>query len=218
MQWGHIADGDNLFRHCIHPLSFKGPNFVPGKLIRIYDESDGSLLASLVWERFVPTPSLLHDYGCRLAHGMNQKTRSEGKYKDENRKIYCGAYQLRAAAVRALTVIEGLNEIASADVVHNTEEGEIAHADLRIVLKSGEALNIESTKTVIVDRLWNACRGPLKHVCDPDQGIDPHPSSRLITAPTGAYSDTRSQLLRLWFIIRYRVCDWLWQKFFISTN
>jgi hypothetical protein len=218
MRWGRIAGGDNLFRHCIHPLSFKGPRFASDKLIKIYDESDGSLLASLVWERFVPTPTLLHGYGCRLALGMNDRARSEGTYRERNRRIYCGAYQLRADAVRALTVTEGLNEIVSADVVHHIEEGEIAHADLRIVLRLGDDFDIESTKTAIVDRLWNACRGPLKHVCDHDKETNPHPSSMLSAAPGGAYSDTRSHPLRFWFIVRYRICNWLWRTFFKNTN
>ena len=216
MRWGRVRNNDNLFRHCIHPVSFRGPRFAPEKLIKIYDEPDGSLLASLAWERFVPNAELLHGYGCRVALRINDKARAEGRYKESRRHIYCGGYQLRADSVRALT--NDLSEIAFADVVHHIEDGEIAHADLIIVLKVADGLDIENTKTAILDRLWNSNRGPLKHICNCDKEIAPHPSLSLPTAPCGGYSDNRSHILRLWFIIRYRVYHWLWKEFFRSRS
>jgi hypothetical protein len=60
-----------------------------------------------------------------------------------------------------------------------------------------------------LDRLWNACSGPLRHICDCDKDIPEHPSSILSIPPGGEYSDTRSYLFRLWCIVRFQICDWL---------
>lgn len=211
MRWGRIPDNDNLFRHCIYPFSFQGKRFAWGKWMKIYHESDGSLLASLAWERFVPTAELIRGYGCRVAFGMNEKQRIEGRTTKKDRRIYCGAYQLKGSAVRALATVGDLDEIVSANVVHRVEEGEIAHTDLRIVLKKSDDLNIEDTKTAIVDRLWSACRGPIRHTCDCDQKIEPHPSAALGIPPVGPYSDNRSSLARRWCISRFRVLNWIWR-------
>jgi hypothetical protein len=213
MRWGHIPDGDSLFRHSIDPLSFKRGRFAQEKWVKLYDQADG-FLASLTWERYVPTRELLHGYGCRLAFRMNEKDRTGGKFKDKNRRVYCGAYQVKGRAIRALAAADGLDEILSADVVHHVEDGEIAHTDLKIVLRPDVGLNVEGTKTAILDRLWNACSGPLKHTCDCDKDIAVHPSSSLITPPGGEYSDDRSYSLRLWYVIRFRICNWLWRNFF----
>ena len=213
MRCAHIRDDDNLYRHCIHPVSFRGRTFASEKLIKIYDKPDGSLLASLAWERLVPTTELLHASGCRLALGMNENLLAKGKFKEEERRIYCGAYQLRAAAVRSLSAVEELNEIVSADVVHRVEKGEIAHTDLRIVLTQEVDFDIENTKTAIVDRLWSFCCGPLKHKCECEKDNEAHPSSDLIEGPRGAYSDTRPYMFRLWSIITYRIFNCMWHKF-----
>jgi len=208
MNWGRIPDNDNLFRHCTHPISFKKERFASEKVIKIYDEPDGkTLLASLAWERFVPTTKLVHGYGCRLSLGINNRAKARDKFDPTRPNVYCGAYRLSADTVRALRA--DLDEVESADVIHNIEEGEISHTDLRIVLIPSDGLDRENTKTAIVDRLWYACCGPLRHTCDCDFGINPHPSLSLITAPKGACSDTRSSFYRLWSIIRYRVDVWL---------
>jgi hypothetical protein len=218
MSCRRISDGDSLFRQSVHPLAFKGKRFAWEKCLMLYDEPDGSLLASLTWERYVPTTELVHDYGCRLAFGMNEKKRIAGKLTDKNRNLYCGAYHFKARAIRALSTAEGLNEILSADVLHHVELGEIAHADLRIVLKPGGAPDIEGTKTAILAQLWNMCSGPMKHVCDCDKNISEHPSSSLAIPPAGVYSDTRSSLSRFWSIIRFHICGWLWRNFVQPRN
>ena len=209
-----IPDDDNLFRQSIHPVSFKGKAFVWEKCLKLYDLSDGSLLASLTWERYAPTEELIHSIGCRLAFRRNEKKRAEGKLKDKDRQVYCGAYQLKGKAIRDLSVKDGLDEVLSADIVHHIEDGEIAHTDLRIVLKPGVAADIEGTKTAIVDRLWNDCSGPLRHICDCDKGMAEHPSSSLTDAPAGAYSDTRSRWVRVWCVVRFEICNWLWRNNF----
>jgi hypothetical protein len=209
---GYIPDGDSLFRQSVYPVSFKGRAFAWEKCLKLYDQDDGSLLASLTWERYAPTEELIHSYGCRLAFRRNEKKRAGGKLKDKDRQVYCGAYELKGKAIRGLQTKDGLDEVLSADVVHHVEEGEIAHTDLKIILKLGSVSNIEGTKTAIADRLWNDCSGPLRHICDCDKGMAEHQSSSLITAPAGDYSDTRSSWLRLWCIVRFKICSWLWRN------
>jgi hypothetical protein len=214
MRYRRIPDNDGLFRHCIHPHSFRnrGKRFASDKLIYLkYDENKQTLLGSLAWERYVPTTRYVHDYGCQVASFMNEKLHAEGKSGKE-RFIYCGAYQLNGIAVRALAATEKLNEISSADVVHHIENEQIAHTDLRISLRLGN-FDVENTKTAIVDRLWNACSGPLKYIDDRDKDIKPHPSSDLYTPPAGVYTDTRSYTYRLLSVIRFRIYKWFWCNF-----
>ncbi len=211
----HIPDGDSLFRQSVYPVSFKskGRVFAWGRCLNLQPKDDGSLVASLTWERYVPTTKLIHDYGCRLALRRNEKKQAAGEFKDKDQNVYCGAYQMKAKAIRDLGATDGLDEILSADVVHRVEEGEIAHANLTVFLKPAFGANVEGTKTAIVDRLWNACSGPLSHTCDCDRNIAEHPSSKLITPPAGAYKDNRSYPLKLWHIIRFHICSWLWRNF-----
>lgn len=213
MKFGLIPDGDSLFRHSIKPLSFRGSRFVGSKFVKLYDEADGSLLASLAWERYMPTARHIHEYGCRLAFGINERKRVRGELSEKSRHVYCGAYQITGGAVRALATTPNLDEISSADIIHHIEDGEIAHTDLRIFIKPG-TVNIEDTKTAIVDRLWNSCSGPLKHICDCDLDISPHPSLSLTTPPAGAYADTRRYFSRLWCILRFQIHLWVWRSFF----
>jgi hypothetical protein len=176
-------------------------------MAKFEQQRDGSLLTSVAWERYVPTDKEVHGYGCRTAYRRNRKR--EGKITPKNRSVYCGAYQLTAKAARELTSTQNPGEISSAELIHHIEEGEIAHTNLRIVL-SLDAPILDSTKTAIVDRLWNACSGPLLHSCSCDQDVDPHPNRTLTGPPRGAYSDTRSRLSRRWYVIRFRALHWLW--------
>jgi hypothetical protein len=210
MACGRIPDSDNLFRLCRHPVAFNGGVFVNQRFWHL-EYKNGVLHGSLVWERYAPTAEYVHTLGCRMASTTNEKRRRAGRLKDRDRHVYCGAYQLTGRLVRALATTPGLYEVATADVVHQIEDGEIAHTDLRIVLKPG-AFNVEATKTAIGDRLWNACRGPLKHVCDSDKERNPHPSSTLNPPPDGIYLDHRSHLRQRWSIFRYRVFSWVWQN------
>jgi hypothetical protein len=208
-----VPDGDSLFRQTIHPLVFRGPRYAYEKFLKLdCDQGNAVLQGSLTWERFAPTAKFVHGYGCRLASRMNERDRAAAKFKEKNRRVYCGAYELQGKAIRALANCNGLNEILSADIVHHVEEGEIAHTDLRIILRPEKVASIEDTKTVIVDRLWNACSGPLTHICDCDKGMPEHPSSSLPTAPAGPYSDNRSYWFRLCCIVRFHICYWLWRS------
>jgi hypothetical protein len=166
---------------------------------------NGHLLGSLAWERYVPTVTYVHGYGCRLASGMNEKKKKDGILKEKHRHSYCGAYQLTAGSIRSLSKIPLLNEVTSADVVHHIEEGEISHTDLRISLKPDAN---EGTKTVIVDRLWHLCSGPVRHICESDHDMTEHPNARLINGPLGPYADTRSPAILKWCLFRFKIFDW----------
>ncbi len=209
---GRIPDGDSLFRHAIYPLFLSKKMFASEKFIHFSKQDDGSFLTSLAWQRYVPTINHIHGYGCRVALGINDRRRATGKFTEKNRHIYCGAYCLGANAVRALVSTDNLDEISSAEVIHHIEADEIAHTDLRILLKPGVS-DIEGTKTAIIDRLWNVFSGPLTHICDCDLNIASHPSHSLPTPPTGVYTDTRSNLYWLWSLIRFKACYWYWRSF-----
>lgn len=212
MGWAAIADDENLFRHSLFPLSFQSKVFKPEKLWKLFDEADGLIEGSLAWQRFAPTPRHVHDYGCRLAFKINEDKRAKGNFKARNRHIYCGAYGVTASSVRALAATAGLEEIASADVVHRIEDGEISHVALKITLKAGDH-NVEATKTAIIDRLWHANRGPLPCVCDEDRDLAEHPSALLATPSGGTYIDGRGHLRRTFDLVRFRVYEWVWQIF-----
>ena len=238
MRLGRVPDGDRLFRLCVYPIAFnsKGTSFAHEKMWLLRPMSDGALHGSLAWERYVPTVEYVHAYGCRLASGINDNKRKKGMFKEKHRHYYCGAYEMRGQAVRALAITPQLDEIESADVIHQIEAGEIAHTDLRICLKPGcDISDIEATKTAIVDRLWNACSGPLRHICNSDHDIPEHRSSNLTTAPAGEYQDVRIWFFRVlrimrfqlfrrlwvnsipsagtssWPKIKFQICNWLWR-------
>jgi hypothetical protein len=196
MKRSRIPDTDGLFRHWVHPTQFKGKNgsrFAPEKIVRLYDEDAHTLLASLAWQRYLPTTRHVHSYGCRLASGG---------------RIYCGAYGLYAGSVRDLVTTVGLD---SADVIHHPENDEIAHTDLRISLRIGDT-DEEGTKTAILDRLWQACSGPLRFICEDDRDVNPHPSTLLTVAPQGEYSDTRSLGYRVFGLFQFWIHCLLWRS------
>jgi len=218
MLFGRIRDGDYLYRHSVHPLSFRRGAFdQSGFFHLVHNAASSAILGSLAWDRFVPTPEHIHAYGCRLAKKRNDEKRSEGKLNRKNRQIYCGAYGLKAGSVRALVGAEGLDEVVSADVAHLVEHGEIAHAELKIVLVAG-TVNAEGTKTAILDRLMNASYGPLKHICDYDDDVTEHPSANLGIGRGGEYVDSRSYLSRLWCILRFHICSWLWRHGYLRQE
>jgi hypothetical protein len=143
------------------------------------------------------TLSYVHAYGCRTSRRRNQN-------RPEKRDIYCGAYRLNARHIRGLATTEGLPEVATADVVHEVEDNEIAHASLRVVLRDGIGEeDIEGVKTVIADRIWNNSRGPITHKCDGDSDLNPHPNVNLEAAPLGPYVDDRPSMRRVWFLVRF---------------
>jgi len=206
-----IPDGNNLFRHAIHPVSFRKTTFVTDKFWHLSNEPDGTILGSLAWERYAPTAHYVHAHGCRLASRRNEAKRLSERYDDKKRQVYCGAYQVTARSVRDIALDE-LAGVLSADVVHHVEEGEIAHTDLRFTLVKPEAFDVEGTKTAIIDRLWNACTGPLAHACDCDRALNPHPNTLLAIPPLGRYRDQRWWITRIWCFIRFKCVSYRERK------
>ena len=165
----------------------------------------------------MPTPEYIHAYGCRLASKINDKKRADGKLKRKHRHVYCGAYGLRAHSIRALVGAEDLGEVTSADVTHLVEDGEIAHAELKVVLAAG-TVDVEGTKTAILDRLWHDSCGPLTHICDYDKDLNEHRSTSLSIGPRGECVDSRAYLYRLWCIARFHVYSWLWRHVYLRQQ
>jgi hypothetical protein len=155
---------------------------------------------------------MVHAYGCRLARQRNEEKKASGKFKEKDRQIYAGVYRLKARDIRALYGAAGLDEVLSADVVHQIERGEIAHVALEVALKPGYDLDPEGTKTAVIAVLWNTCSGPLGHVCDDDADVVGHPSELLATPPSGAFSVEQSRISRFWSMGRFRFFDWLLRK------
>ena len=171
-----------------------------------WDETNPGLIeASFVWDRYVPTQALLHAYGCRMSNKRNHR-------RPRDRDVYCGAYHLKASHVRALVGIARLPEVATADVVHQIEDNEIAHVGCVITLHAGgDEGGIEGVKTAIIDRLWSSCRGPLIHTCQMDRDLDPHPSNNLEVAPLGPFLDDRTIIRRAWCLVRYWLLMLTWK-------
>lgn len=169
-------------------------------------EADGSLVGSLVWQKFVPETKYIHEHGCKTAAARN------GNPKIKQRQVYCGAYEVLAGSIRALPE-DNLTGVSSADVKHKIENDELAHVEVKIQLLNPD-LDLEGTKTAIHDRLWNSSSGPMNHICDSDQDLMLHPNQNLPAAPRGPFVDSRSWILRKWSLMRFRFYDTLWNSRF----
>ncbi len=189
-----------MFRCVVFPIPFaKNKVFKPQRFIQLYPEGEGLLMGSLTWHRLTPELRHLHGYGCRLARRMNAKAKEK-----DSPKLYCGAYSFAVTDVRQLVGADNLSQVTSADVIHKIEDGEVAHAEIRIQFQSnGTQTAITGTKTAIVDRLWNASRGALKHTCACDADTKPHPSELLHAGPRGEYVDKRSRAVRFCHVFRF---------------
>ena len=201
MLWGLISNGDSLFRPAVHPLAFRNKRFHRLQYFKMYTMLDGSLQTSVVWEKLAPASRFVHGFGCRLARKMN--TEQIVKQKDPDR-IYCGFYEFPTQLVRSLPDMDGLEELASSDAIHAVEGDEIAHANFIVILKS-TALDLEGTKTAIIDRIWNGCHGPATHCCECDLGVINHPMSLLPVPPLGKYEDKRTRTTRMLHILRFQL-------------
>jgi len=156
-----VADNDPVYRHVIDPNAFNAQGFAPQKWLKLADTGTGAI-GSVAWSRLLPTIADVHGYGIRLAAFMNDNLRSKGKFTEKKARLYCGAYELPARAVRSLVGTPFLEAVAAADVIPHDEIGEPAHCDLAITSVSGGNF-LEETKTEIIDRLWHACSAVHKY-------------------------------------------------------
>jgi len=212
MSCGDIRNGDVLFRHAFQPVAFKGQKFAIEKFWRLSVDQRGALLTSLAWQKYVPEVRDVHNHGCRMASRRNAAAKAAKKYSEKSRSVYCGAYAILASSIRRLPGQHNLAEVVSAHVLHHPEEGEIAHADLVVVLDASRVTDIEATKTAIIARLWMMSSGPLKHECADDTDLDEHPNSLLENAPRGLYRDLRSRLTQAWHRVRCRLCSGIMRR------
>ncbi len=209
MNFQGILPGDNVFRASIYPLFSGGGRFVPGKMLNISEEQDGSLLTSLVWERYAPSSKYVHAFGQRLADKMNANMLAKHrKISEKNRKIYAGAYQITAQLIRDMGNGIEVPNVESADVIYHIEDGEIAHADLRIYLKN-EIQDAEGIKTEIVDYIWRECSGPLTPKFGQHEQSAENASKILEVPSKGRYQDRRSLPIKLVYHLRFYVL-YLW--------
>jgi hypothetical protein len=192
-----VRDGENVFRSAVFPVAFKKKRLSPKGFLKLWSSNENPCILemSVVWRRFAPTDAMVHDFGCRLAASQNKGRVAAGQKAD---RVYCGAYQLNTKGIGALVNQPGLSEVTSATVVHEIEDGEVAHANCKILVDTGgDEAAIEVVKTAIIDRLWHACLGPARHVCLTDIALDPHPSQLLEDAPFGIYRDLRTAPKRM---------------------
>ena len=182
MYYVRIPDDDLVYRHAVYPLAFSNQRIVQAKFFHFQvDAAAQRIVGSLAWDKYLPTTDRIHSYGCRLAERRNKKLEEKNKLKRKTRQVYCGVYAIDARAVRCLTGIVELPEVVAADVRHKIEE-DLAHVELNITLAAG-VVDSESAKTAIIDRLWNASRGPLRHTCAVDKDVRDHPSLWLDRRP-----------------------------------
>jgi hypothetical protein len=82
VSFGRIPDRASLFRHSVYPLSFKGKRFSSQKLFMLYSNpgTGNDVIASVAWQKYLPTEQHIHGYGCRLAFKINEKKRQDGRF------------------------------------------------------------------------------------------------------------------------------------------
>ena len=184
-----VEEDHDVFRAVVHPTIYKSKAFSHDKMFYLqFNETDKSIVTSLVWRKYLPTEGALHSYGCSLAARRNAILQEKAELKAKNRRVYCGAYQIGANSIHDLSSDDFLNKaIEAAEVVHAIEFDEEAHVNLVVKVRLDWQGDVALTMTAIVDRLWNACRGPLLHICPCDAQLSSHPSINLPSAPNGQY-------------------------------
>lgn len=191
---GEIPKQESVWRSAVFPLAFKvrQKQLSPKSLFKLHssDTAPFVLEMSLARQKFAPTMEMIHRFGCRLAAFQNRVQSRNGKKTD---RIYCGSYELRAGSLPNLQGVSSLAEVKTVQVIHCVENGEFAHANLRIeVDTNGDVEAVEEVKTLIVDQLWRQSSGPEKYICLRDERVQSHPSDWLADAPRGSYTEQRS--------------------------
>ena len=207
MESNFISDCDSLFRHTIFPIMFRNNgHFAAEKVIR-FSQEDGSILASVAWDRYLPNTRQVQrsGFGCRLAVRMNE--RSQGR-KSAIKLGLCGFISCQPACFGY--VAHNRDEI-TVEAEHERETDVISTTKYR--LNPFPRPNVESTKTAVIDRMWNGFSGPSNHKCDCDRDIQPHPNSELIPGPRGPYSRLRSRFRRYCCLVKFQLAS-LYRRLF----
>lgn len=208
-----IRDQDSLYRHVRAPVAFKKKSFNAARFWHLVSKPNGLIETSVMWGRYVPTEKYVHESGCRVAATHNERLGAADTSPKTSPHVYCGAYHLNTRSVSELVGTPNLGEIIRADVLHAIENGELAHAAVRIWIDP-DTQDVESTKTAIVDRLWTNSSGPLRFVCEQDKHLSQHPSTNLVDGPVGPHVDRRCFVVRLWYLLRFFICRWIWKRGF----
>lgn len=199
MSIGYINDDQLVFRCIHHPKAFQGNKKLrPVRSLYLKPQGD-HFISSVVWQRFAPSRSLVHAYGCR-------KSRQRKNIGEKD--TYCGFYAVEVGEIRNIKKDIGLERF---DVKHNIEHGEISHADLLAYFDSRLDIDdIEQAKTYAVDRIWRLLLGPEVHICPEDQSLTDHPSSLLPQGSNGAYLDRRTitEIAAQWVWFGYGTVRW----------
>lgn len=182
-----IGEDVSLFRGIHYPTAFHDERvrvLDTSKSINLnYNKSTNTIEASVVWQMLAPRMSDVHRYGRRLSAERQARQKLD---------VYCGVYQVTVARLREKCLDPNAPELTAIDAVHAVEKGELSHANLYFTLAPGiNDADLEDVKTFIVDRMWHALRGPVRHVGPASQYIADHPNEKLHDAPGGAYIDER---------------------------
>ncbi len=195
--FGEVHEQESVWRSVVFPVAFKiskkQQQLSSKNFYKLYSEEGRPYVfeMSLARQRCAPTLEMVHRFGCRLASFQNKAQARRGKIQD---RVYCGAYELIAREVLALKDDAGLSQVKTIELFHSVENGEFAHANLRIeVDTNGDEEAVEPIKTEIVDRLWRLSAGPEKYVCLRDERLQPHPSELLSTGHRGRYVERRTK-------------------------
>jgi hypothetical protein len=204
-----IANADNVFRGAHYPIAFsRRGDFQHSRFMKLFNDDNPRIIeASFVWQRFAPMLFNVHACGCRRSRKRNERQKNQ-----KRRDIYCGAYHLKAESFGEIVGIAYLPEIASADLTHVIEDGEISHASYQVRLKDdAEEDSIEGIKTAIADHLWRRSRGALPHTCEADRELGLHPSGHLAQGPLGPFVEERTALEQLRDVARFWVLFVAWK-------
>jgi hypothetical protein len=160
----NIADSENLAHQVLFDF---------GTLASNTRAPHGSSTGSI---SILKTKDAIHAFGCRMAGLSNQRKMVRPRYKDNvfdrvrDGDFYIGYYVLKSEDARAV-----ITEIHFVDVEHCPENNENAHC--HVLSKCREDLpdnyqdfksKARSSRTKVIDRLYNILTGPERHVCEED--------------------------------------------------
>lgn len=168
-----ISDDDHVSRCIIFPQLFA--NFVhTDEVLWLFGQSDASGAAhqSGVLRSLAPNLSDVHEIGCKIAAGQNERLNNPPPGDNSKRRYYCGCRTARVGDIPKETDSYVL-------VMTNDEEfGVAAHVDFALKVKGetrSERANNRTSASLIIAESFD---GADPHVCDCDKGDRGHPVIR----------------------------------------